>query len=138
MNRYEVDDIVIEAMTDYLENLDQDDLIAVWNEYTEDSCHDEDRIYPMWELDELMSGLNFSEALSKIDTDNFDFNDEFLYDSIYGLRSTDDLDDVIEIDYIIDHVIYEDGDFREWYPELKKVGDLFREALALDDDDLDE
>lgn len=138
MNRYEVDDVVIKAMTDYLENLDQDDLIAVWNEYTEDSCHNEDRIYPMWELDELMSGLNFSEALSKIDTDNFDFNDEFLYDSIYGLRSTGDLDDVIEIDYIIDHVIYEDGDFREWYPELKKVGDLFREELALDEDDLDE
>ncbi len=130
MNTWEVKETTIEAMKAYLEEMDEIDLVTIWNEYIEDSCGDE-RLYTMEDLDDIMCGCSFMEGLEKIDLNNFDPCDSYIYDSIYGIRSTDDPTwDVIEIQYIIDHVIYENGEFAYYYPELQQLGELFQRCEA--------
>ena len=117
----------VEAMRNYLESLEDSDLLTVWNEHTEDTCGD-NMVYPMWELSDIMSGLSFADALDKIDLNNFSLGDDYLYDSIYGLRSTSDLSDVIEVCDIMDHIIWQDGAIARYYPELQKVAAIYNEA----------
>jgi hypothetical protein len=57
-----------------------------------DGFLDDDRLYPMCELEELYSGMNLIEFLELIDGNDFDVNDEYFYHDIYGLHSTDDRD----------------------------------------------
>ena len=117
----------VEAMRDYLDSLEDFDLLTVWNEYTEDTNGD-DMIWPMWELSDLMCGLSFADALDKLDLNNFSLSDAYLYDSIYGLRSTSDLSDIIEVCDIMDHIIWQEGDIADYYPELQKVAAVYNEA----------
>ena len=81
------------------------------------------RAYPMYELDDLFSGCTVREFLNKLGRD-FDHNDEYMVDTIYGLESTNDIvglyrDNVAEgelLDNIINyanHIWFSDHDFEE-------------------------
>jgi len=80
---------IIEEIIDWFRDNDDDFISAIeeldgWNGYLND-----DRIYDMWELDDMIGDLKFSEALEKIDTSDFNLCDDYFYYSIYGIRSTD-------------------------------------------------
>lgn len=62
----------------------------------------DDRLYPMYELDDLFFGIAPSDLLQKFDFDEFNINDEYFKCGIYGITSTDyrkyddyDVDDFI-------------------------------------------
>jgi hypothetical protein len=48
------------------------------------------RAYPMYELDELFGDTKLTEFLDKLAPD-FNFHDEYLTDTIYGVSSTDNI-----------------------------------------------
>ena len=65
-----------------------------------DGFLDGNRIYPMDELDDLLYDKKPSEVLQMVDTDNFNYNDDFFYyDEIYGIRSTNEKDYSNYVDY---------------------------------------
>lgn len=59
-----------------------------WNGYA-----DGFRAYPMYELDELHCGVSLHDFLYKL-TSDFDIRDEYFYYSIYGLESTDSIEEL--------------------------------------------
>ena len=61
MNRTEIE----EKLRDTLRNLDSEELLCVWNEYTDQANYPDDRIYPMEELDEIYSGTEATEVLRR-------------------------------------------------------------------------
>ena len=60
----------------------------------------DDRIYSMDELDDLLCDKKPSEVLRMVDTGNFNYNDDFFYYSIYGIRSTDEKEYFNDVDYL--------------------------------------
>lgn len=86
------------------------------------------RVYPMYEIDELFAGCSFRDFLDKLGRD-FDHNDEYMVDTIYGLESTNDPADVYRdnvdegelLDNIIDnenHIYFNDSDFEELIQDI--------------------
>ena len=69
-----------------------------------DGFLDDDRLYPMCELDDLYGHMKPTEFAELINGNDFDTNDEYFYHDIYGLHSTD------EINYknvkTVDEVLY--------------------------------
>ena len=89
-----------------------------WNGYA-----DGYRCYYMSELDEFFGDTKVSDFLEKL-APSFCYQDEFFYDSIYGLDSTDDKADLYRgniserelLDEIIEyknHLYFCDSDFEE-------------------------
>lgn len=92
-----------------VDNLDEYDLIGLWNEYCDDNSYYDDRIYGN-DIDELLYGLKPSEVLNAIDLDNYSENDDYMIESIYGYRSfsylSDDnspYDEDALVEYIMDN-----------------------------------
>lgn len=77
-----------------LENMDDEELVSIWNEYTTDP---DDRIEPMYRIDELYADMKPSEFLSSLGSD-FDINADYFKDGIYGLETVSDPRDEIDID----------------------------------------
>ena len=97
-----------EAFIDYIESR----MIDYWKSHNDsfsNVCEDLDsydgfldgnRIYPMDELDDLLYDKKPSEVLQMVDTDNFNYNDDFFYyDEIYGIRSVNEKDYYNYVDY---------------------------------------
>ena len=59
----------------------------------------DDRIYSMDELDDLLCDKKPSEVLRMVDTGNFNYNDDFFYYIIHGIRSTDKKEYFNYVDY---------------------------------------
>lgn len=77
-------------MTDYWES-HNDSFSRVCEELDSyDGFLDDNRVYPMDELDDLLGDKKPSEVLQMVDTGNFNYNDDFFYYDIYGIRSTDE------------------------------------------------
>ena len=76
-----------------------------------DGFLDSNRIYPMDKLDDLLYDKKPSEVLQMVDTDNFNYNDDFFYCDIYGIRSTDEKDYSNYVDYsdVFDELIDDYG-----------------------------
>ena len=97
-----------EDFIDYIENR-MTDYWKTHNESFSGVCEELDsydgflgdhRIYSMDELDDLLGDKKFSEVLRMVDTDNFNYNDDFFYyDKIYGIRSTNEKNYYNYVDY---------------------------------------
>ena len=92
------------------------------------------RCYPMYELDELFCDCKVSDFLNKIDKDEFNLNDEYFIDTIYGLQSTDSMIDTYHdnvdtgelLDNIIEysnHIYFNDSDFEELIDSIVNYSD---------------
>ena len=87
----------------------------------------DDRVYSMWELDDLFCNTTPSDLLSKIDFNNFCDTDDYFYFNGYGnMVSTDyreypDYDIEDYLDDFIDNMgsLYLDNDFQELLEELE-------------------
>lgn len=89
-----------------------------WNGYA-----DGFRAWPMEELDDLFYGVTVSDFLQKL-APGFNLNDAYMVDTIYGLDSTDNIEELYRcnvdagelLDNIIEnagHLYFPDGDFEE-------------------------
>lgn len=59
----------------------------------------DNRVYPMGELDDLLGDKKSSEVLQMVDTDNFNYNDDYFYYDIYGIRSTNEKEYFNDVNY---------------------------------------
>lgn len=126
MRKYE--ELVKDAMAMLEDNADL--FVDMVNELDSwDGFADGFRCYGMYELDDLFCDCKVSEFLEKVDVDNFNLADEYFADTIYGLRSVDDIyvyycdntcvEDVY--DAIIEnynHLYFSDKDFEELIEEI--------------------
>jgi hypothetical protein len=53
----------------------------------------------MDELDDILGDKKPSEVLQMVDTGNFNYNDNYFYYDIYGIRSTDEKEYFNDVDY---------------------------------------
>lgn len=85
----------VERIKEYLEGLHDWDLISIWNEY----CANDDCVYPMGELDELLGRMSPSEILRGAYYGNINPNDDyFKYDFRGNLVSTNTISEWIDIE----------------------------------------
>lgn len=82
----------LEKVKDAIDDLTGCDTVALWNEYCEASNYYEDMI-EYNNIDELCCGLCPSDVINSIDLDEYNPNDDFVVNSIYGWRSFDYADD---------------------------------------------
>lgn len=75
-----------------IDELTRCEMIALWNEYCDANNYYDDRI-EYNDIDELCCGLCPSDVINAIDLDNYNLNDDFAVDSIYGWRSFNYVDD---------------------------------------------
>lgn len=86
-----------------LEQKGDDSIVWLWNDY-QDSIRYDDHIYPMYDLNDLFHDSKVTDFLNSIDIGNFDLNDEWFCDSIYGLKTLSDIYDVIDIGELADYI----------------------------------
>jgi hypothetical protein len=107
------------------------------------------RAYPMDMIDEFFYGTKVSDFLDML-TSDFNHNDEYFYDTIYGLESTNsivdlyhdnvDEDDLLEqlIEYY-PHIFFSDSELEEIVEALDLNGEFYDEdTLEPVDEDEDE
>ena len=94
-----------DEVLEMLKGMNDNDLVAVHNEYCEKVRYDDDRIYYMEELDELMYGMKPLDILREARDVNT--NDDWIRWNGYGnLESTDyPGNDWIDIDEIADYIV---------------------------------
>lgn len=99
----------------------------------------DDRLYPMDELDDLLGDKKPSEVLQMVDTDNFNYNDDFFYCDVYGIRSTDEKEYFSYVDYseVFDKLIDDYGKIFN-YRYGRAYYELFNDIDNIDSQDEDE
>lgn len=95
---YQIDDLI----DDVLDNLNEVDLSEVWNAFCEDNNYVDDHVFSMSELEDYLElrGVTSYEVLTKniIDSDCFCAEEEWFVDSTWGLRSSDSIWDLVDLD----------------------------------------
>ena len=75
-----------------LENMGEDALVDLHNEWCEQNRYYEDKIYPMFELDDYIGDLSqytLGDLFGRFQMDDFNFDHDYFRDTIYGIESTD-------------------------------------------------
>ena len=113
-----------DAIMEALESMDNDDLVDINNEYCDKNNYSDDRIYRMYELDELFGDMRVTEFLEKL-TDEFRVSDDYFKYGIYGLESTDLPSDWMDISDIADYIESHDDSLRN--NEIQEILDEFED-----------
>ena len=96
-----------------LVNMDDSDLVNIWNEFCQDQGYIEESIYSMDILEEYLEirGATAYEVITGniVDSDCFCYQEKWFIESFYGLRSSDSAWDL---------VFFEDEGFRAYFAEL--------------------
>lgn len=95
------------VLVNILKKLDDSQIITIHNEYCDNNSY-ENMIYDMDMIDELLYGYTPSEILNSLSS-SFDKNDTFIVDTIYGLKSYNDISDIVDYDQLAEFLI-EKGD----------------------------
>lgn len=99
---------------EYLENMNDEELMLLWNEYSSENCCDGE-IYYMEEFDEICESMNPTDLANRIFYGRFNPNDTyFIFNAYANLKSSDYLDDFIDIDELAQH-IYDNDDSLDDY-----------------------
>lgn len=104
------EDMKREKLQEIIDNADENDIITWWNDHCD--C-DTDCIYYMDELDGYFDGRNCKSPTDIIDSLDSDFStsDYYFTEGDYGLKSFDDIYDVVDDDDLIDYMLEADEDF---------------------------
>ena len=93
-----------DEVLEMLKDMNDNDLVAVHNEYCEKVRYDDDRIYYMEELNELMYGMKPLDILRE--ARDVDINDDWIRWNGYGnLESTDCPEDWMDLAEIADYIV---------------------------------
>lgn len=115
----------VERIREYLEGLHDWDLISIWNEW----CANDNCVYPMDELDELLGGRAPSEILRASFYGDINPNDDyFKYNSRGNLVSTNTLSDWVDIEDLARYIDETEND----------LGDSEISDILWDDEEEDE
>lgn len=98
----------VERIQEYLEGLLDSGLIAIWNEY----CENDDCVYSMDEIDEMLSGMTASEILRASYYGDINPNDDyFKFNGLGNLVSTSSISEWVDIDELAEYIDENENDF---------------------------
>lgn len=97
-NVYQLDDLINEVLYD----LNDKDIVKIWNEYCDKNDYNDDNIFSMTELVDYLElkGTTAYEVITGnvVDFDCFCYQEDWFIDSMWGLRSSDSPWDLVDID----------------------------------------
>lgn len=119
-----------EQIKEYLENLDNSDLLSIYNEYA--STTYDNAIYTMDEFDEICENMDASEIARRCFYGKFNPNDEyFIFNGYENFDSSDYLDDFIDFDDIANYIARNDEDFDS--DEIREILDADKWTTMIKD-----
>ena len=107
-----------EEIREFLEGMDDSDILGIWNSIASyDGSGDE--LYDMYLLDDFFGNIKVSKFLDKLDSD-FNHNDDYFYETFWGLASTCDIYDVVDLDELADRLESDWDTYKDeiWCDEL--------------------
>lgn len=118
-----------EKLQAIIDNADDNDIITWWNDHCD--C-DTDRIFYMDELDGFFVERGYKSATDIIDSLDSDFStsDYYFTEGDYGIKSFDDIYDVVDDDDLIDYMLEIDEDFGN-----DDIRDILDEELTDEDEE---
>ena len=120
----------IDAIIEFLETLDDEETRDMWNEFQR-AYRYEDEVFTVAEVEnDFLGDLTFREALEAIDKDEFDLDDDWAVNTIYGWKTFSDLFDVVDLGELARYIENEEEFFG--YPELEE---LFEEEDEEDEEE---
>ena len=121
-----------EEVLEMLRDMNDSDLVAVHNEYCDKVRYYDDRIYDMYEINDLLYGRSPLEIIT--DARDVDANDNYIRYNGYGnLESTDCPDDWMDLDEIADYIVENDDALRN-----DDIRDLLDEIEAENEEEEEE
>ena len=121
-----------EEVLEMLRDMNDSDLVAVHNEYCDKVRYYDDRIYDMYEINDLLYGRSPLEIIT--DARDVDANDSYIrYDGYGNLESTDYPQDWMDLDKIADYIVETGEDFGN-----DDIRDLLDEIEAENEEEEDE
>lgn len=84
--------------------MDEWELVSMWNEYTQAIQDYDSEIFPMEELDDLLYGKKPSEIIELL-TKDFDYRENWLRFSIWGMESSDCARGWMDMSEMIDYIL---------------------------------
>ena len=97
-------------LVDYINAMKTEDIVELHNSYCEAEGYEDDRIYSMYELDELLEGRTPTDILSMGFYGDFRPQHDFVWFNGYGnLESADYISEMpISVDEIADYILSEE------------------------------
>ena len=121
-----------EEVLEMLRDMNDSDLVAVHNEYCDKVRYYDDRIYDMYEINDLLYGRSPLEIIT--DARDVDANDSYIrYDGYGNLESTDYPQDWMDLDEIADYIAENDEALRN-----DDIRDLLDEIEAENEEEEEE
>ena len=128
----------IEALNDRLfdviTDMDDYELVSLYNVYCDNAGYCDDRIYDMDEFDEIMGGYSATDLAQRVAFGDFNPNDRFFMFNGYGnLVSKNYLTDEISVLDIVEHIIEtEDCLYND---DIQEVFDEWEEWVECEDEE---
>ena len=121
-----------DEVLEMLRDMNDNDLVAVHNEYCDKVSYYDDRIYDMYEINDLLYGRSPLEIIT--DARDVDANDSYIrYDGYGNLESTDYPQDWMDLDEIADYIAENDEALRN-----DDIRDLLDEIEAENEEEEEE
>lgn len=109
-----------------VDNLSENELLNIWNDYCDCNNYYDDKVYYVDELDELCYSMKPTEIISRYgDLDGY----EYFTDGVYT-EGSNDLLDLIDYGALIDYIIDNEEDF-----DNSDIADALEEIEEDDDDE---
>lgn len=92
-----------------LDNMSDADKINLYNNYCEENRCFEDKIYSMVELEDYIGDLSqytLGDLFGRFQKDDFNYDDDFFRDTIYGIESTDYPFYWIDMDELVNYILF--------------------------------
>ena len=88
-----------------LEELEDEKVVDLWNDYCENNNMDDEKIYHMDDLDDVLGRMWPSDLLDTIDFNRFNECDSYFGDNGYGyIESFDTPYDVIDVEALVEYL----------------------------------
>ena len=126
--RRQIEDLVF----DTINNMNDSEIIDLWNEYCGDNGYYDDRIEYFDEgvFNDLMSGKTPYEIYQIIDNSDISFFDDYCHYDGYELNTFSDVYDSIDIDDLVKWVIEEEKDLCNF-----EIDELYNKLSNEDEDE---
>lgn len=122
MNKQELKEQIQDYMDDHIDDCD---MVEYWNNMCDDIYDNERIIYDMYVFDDMMDGKKPTDIIESVD-DDFSTRDTYFCDDIYGIKSFDDIYDVVDTDELIEYMIDNNESFGDW--DIQQLLDEYDES----------
>lgn len=124
-----------EKLYDILNEMNDDDIVLVWNEYCYNTNYYDDNIEYMDFLDDFFCDMSATEILEHIDRD-FYVRDKYFFSNIYGYESFNDPYEVVDVDALADYILGNEetlgsDELVEFFEEVEEQNDRYEELEEL-------